>query len=73
MPNKSRARFLPILIMPAILPAMALPVMLSAHVPDSVLGATFGFCIGLSLVGLIWMARGKPRCAQPGGGSGPAV
>jgi len=61
MRKNPKARFLPVIILPAIMPAILLPV-LSGHVPDSILGATMGFSIGLAIVGVAWMAKRKDRC-----------
>ena len=63
MGYKRNRRFLPVAILPAILPIVLLPVMLGAHVPDEVIGVSFGFFIGLSAVALFWMVKRNPRCA----------
>ena len=66
MKKNSNARLLPLLIAPAILPAILLPVMLGHDVPDGLIGATMGFFIGLALVALVFMTRRNSRCAPPG-------
>ena len=65
MRNKSNARFLPIVITAAVMPAILLPTMVSNHVSDDVLGATFGFFIGLAVLALVWMAKRRSSCAPP--------
>jgi hypothetical protein len=62
MPKKPTARFLPIIILSAVTPAILMPVMTSSHVPDALIGATMGFSIGLAFVGLIWMVKRKGSC-----------
>jgi hypothetical protein len=64
MRNKSNLRFLPLILLPAILPGALLPVLSSRHVPDNVLGGLFGFLVGLSAVGLFWIVRNKARAAS---------
>ena len=66
MPKKSNVRLLPIVILPAIAPAVLLPLVRSGHVPDYVLGGAFGFSIGLSVVALFWMAKRNSDCAPSG-------
>jgi branched-subunit amino acid permease len=66
--KNTKARLLPIVIFPAIMPAILLPAMLSHHVSDHVLGATMGFCIGLAIVGLVWMVKSNSDCSK-----GPGV
>jgi hypothetical protein len=67
MRKNPKTRFLPIVILPAILPALLMPVLRSLEVPDSVLGGTMGFSIGLAIVGLIWMV--KPSSPSSAAGS----
>ena len=66
MKKNSKARFLPILIFPLIMPAILLPAMLSHHVSGDVLGATMGFCIGLAIVGLAWIVKRNGDCSTDG-------
>jgi hypothetical protein len=66
MKKYSNSRLLPIVIAPAVMPAILLPLMLASHVPDNVIGGTLGFFIGIAVVALAWMAKGGSRCA-PGG------
>jgi hypothetical protein len=63
MRKNSRTRFLPVVIFPAILPAILMPVMRSLQVPDFVIGFTMGSCIGLTLVGIYWMIKGNKDCS----------
>lgn len=60
MKTNPRVRFLPIVMLPAIMPAV---LMLAArhHVPDTLLGAGMGVSIGLAIVGLVWMIRDGRR------------
>jgi hypothetical protein len=69
MRKKPNARYLPLMILPAVIPGALLPLMAGGPVPDYVLGGTYGFAIGLSAVGLFWMAKNRGRCAPPGSGS----
>ena len=57
MRKNPKTRFLPIVILPAIMPALLMPVMRTLHAPDSEVGAAMGFFIGLAIVGLIWMLK----------------
>lgn len=59
MTRNSRTRFLPLVIFPALMPAVLFPALRATHVSDAVLGAAAGFCIGLTLVGIVWMMKGK--------------
>jgi hypothetical protein len=63
MRKRPNSRLLPVAIAPAVMPAILLPLMLANHVPDNVIGGIFGFFIGLALVALGWMAKGRSRCA----------
>ena len=56
-----KARFLPIVILPAIMPALLLPVLVSIHAPDYVMGGAMGFFIGIAIVGFAWMLRSNHR------------
>jgi hypothetical protein len=58
MKKNSRARFLPVVMFPAILPAVLMPVMVSLHVPANLIGGAMGFSIGLAIVGVACMAKG---------------
>lgn len=62
MPKNLKARFLPIVVITAVMPAILMPVMASSHMPSALIGATMGFSIGLALVGLVWMLKQKGRC-----------
>jgi hypothetical protein len=50
-------------VFPAILASMLLPVLASRHVPDVVLGGVAGCLLGLSLLGIVVVARRRDRCA----------
>ena len=56
-----KARFLPIVILPAIMPAVLLPVLMSIHAPGYVMGGAMGFFIGIAIVGFAWMLRSNHR------------
>lgn len=58
MTKNPRTRFAPFVIVPAIMPAVLLPVLRSSHISDAALGAIMGVFIGLALVGLVWMIKG---------------
>lgn len=64
MGKNPKARFLPIVILPAILPAILLPTLRSLQVSDDVLGGTMGVFIGLAIVGLVWMVKSNNRCSK---------
>ena len=61
MRRNPKARFLPIVILPAIMPAVLLPVLVSIHAPDYVMGGAMGFCIGIAIVGFVWMLKSNNR------------
>ena len=63
MKKDPRARFLPLVILPAIMPAMLMPVVLNHHVSDGLLGGAMGVPIGLAIGGLVWMKKGGRRCS----------
>jgi hypothetical protein len=50
-------------IFPAIMASILLPLLETRHLPDGVLGAAVGCLLGLSLVGLIALARRSNRSA----------
>jgi hypothetical protein len=50
-------------VFPAIMASILLPILAGRHVPDSVLGVGAGFLIGVSLVGLVALARQPKGCA----------
>lgn len=60
----ARTRYLPLVIVPAIMPAVLTPVLMSQHVPANLIGGAMGVSIGLAIVGLVWMKRGRGRCAK---------
>lgn len=62
--KNARARYLPLIIFPAIMPAVLTPVLVSQHVPSDLIGGVMGVSIGLAIVGLVWMKRGRDRCAK---------
>ena len=62
--KNSRAALLPLAIMPAVMPAIFLPLLHQVHVADSLLGLGAGFLIGLSLVSIIAMGFSKHRGAR---------
>jgi len=43
-----------------------MPVLVSQHVPDNLIGGAMGVSIGLAIVGLVRMKRGGGRCATTG-------
>ena len=55
-----RVRFLPIVMIPAILPAVLMPAM-RPYVPADLLAVAMGVSIGLAIVGIAWMSKGRPR------------
>ncbi len=59
--KNSKARFLPVVMLPAIMPAVLTPLLVNLHVPDSMIGGAVGVSIGLAIVGVIRMAKGG-RC-----------
>ncbi len=63
MKTNSRVRFLPIVMIPAILPAVMMPAMRN-HLPVDLLAAAMGVSIGLAIIGLAWMIRGGRRCSD---------
>ncbi len=58
-----RGRFLPIIMLPAILPVTLLPLLGKLQISDAALGVVVGTPIGLALAGLVWMAKGKSSCS----------
>ena len=58
MSTNPRIRFLPIVMVPAILPAVLMPTM-RQYVPANLLAAAMGVSIGLAIVGLAWIIKGK--------------
>ncbi|KTT67963.1 hypothetical protein [Sphingomonas sanguinis] len=62
--KNARTRYLPIVIVPAIMPAVLTPLLVSQHVPDNLIGGAMGVSIGLAIVGLVRMKRGPGRCAK---------
>ena len=56
-----KARFLLIVILPAIMPALLLPVLGIIHAPDYVMDGAMGFFIGISIVGFVWILRSNNR------------
>lgn len=63
MHNSPRRRFLPLILFPAVMPAILLPVLANHHLPDALLGLGTGISLGLALVGLVWIRQGKRRCS----------
>jgi len=61
--KNARNCYLPLVIVPAIMPAVVMPVLVSQHVPDNLIGAAMGISIGLAILGLVRMKRGGGRCA----------
>jgi hypothetical protein len=61
--KRSRSALLPLVIIPAIMPAVVLPLLSRAHAPDLALGAAAGLFLGLSIIGLIGFAKGGRGCA----------
>lgn len=66
MRKNARVRFLPIVIVPALMPALLLPMLTRFHLPDSALGGSMGFFVGLALAGFIWIIKGKTGCSTDG-------
>lgn len=66
MRKNPKARFLPIVIFPAVMPALLVPILRSLQAPDYVLGGTIGLCIGLAIVGLALMVKSNYRCSTDG-------
>lgn len=68
MRKNPRARMVPLVIVPAIMPALLLPMMANTQLPDYVKGGALGFFLGLSLVGLLWMVKrnGKGESSRYG-------
>jgi hypothetical protein len=50
-------------VFPAMMASILLPILAGRHVPDAALGVVVGFLVGLSLVGLIALARQPKGCA----------
>jgi hypothetical protein len=50
---------LPLVIVPAIMPAVVLPLLSRAHAPDAVLGSAAGLFVGLTIVALMAFAKGR--------------
>ena len=65
MRKNSNARILPLVIVPAVIPAIMFPVMSGHRVPDGLIGAAFGFFIGLAVIALAFMAARSKRRAPP--------
>lgn len=63
MRKNPKARFLPLVILPAVMPALLMPTRRSLQVPDYILGSTMGFFIGIAIVGFAWMIKGNSRCS----------
>ena len=61
MKTNSRVQFLPIVIIPATLPAIVMPAMRN-YVPTKMLAAAMDVSIGLAIVGLGWMIKGRRGC-----------
>lgn len=61
--KNARTRYVPLVIVPAIMPVVVMPVLVSQHVPDNLIGAAMGVSIGFAIVGLVRMKRGGGRCA----------
>ena len=59
---KSRRALALVAVIPALTPAVLLPLRASLGLPDAALGAALGFAIGLSAVALFALARGANRC-----------
>ena len=66
MTKNPKIRFAPLIILPAIMPAVLLPVLRSSQISDAALGGIMGIFIGLALVGLSWMIKGN-SCSSPDG------
>jgi hypothetical protein len=62
--KSSKAALFPFVIAPAIMPAMAVPLLSRSHVPDFALGGVAGFFIGLSITGIMLMAKRTDACAR---------
>jgi hypothetical protein len=51
-----------IAVFPAIMVSILLPILVSRHVPDAVLGCVAGVLLGLSMVGIVALARRPGSC-----------
>lgn len=63
MRKKASRALVMVAIFPAILVSITLPLLVSRHVPDMVLGGVAGCLIGLSLLAIVFVARRRDRCA----------
>ncbi|MGN5375885.1 hypothetical protein [Sphingomonas hankookensis] len=61
--KNAKTRYLPLVIVPAIMPAVLMPLLVSQHVPANLIDGAMGVSIGLAIVGLVRMKRGRGRCA----------
>ena len=61
--KRARTLYLPLVIIPAIMGAVPMPVLVSQHVPANLIGGAMGISIGLAIVGLVRMKKGGGRCA----------
>lgn len=59
----ARTRYLPLVIIAAIMPAVLMPVLVSQQMPANLIGGTMGLSIGLAIVGLVRIKKGGGRCA----------
>lgn len=64
MQKNPKARYLPIVMFPAIMPAVLMRLLLSLHVPANVIGAAMGVSVGLAIVGIVWMVKGGRWCSN---------
>ena len=59
----AKTRYLPLVIIAGIMPAVLMPVLVSQHMSDNLIGGAMGLSIGLAIVGLVRMKKGGGRCA----------
>ena len=55
--EKLVTHLLPVIIVPAIIPAVLMPLMMNHYVPNNLIGGAMSVLIGLAVVGLLSMMR----------------
>ena len=53
--KNKKARFLPIVVLLAVMPAILLPTLRGFHLPGAVIGIALALFLGLALASLIWL------------------
>ena len=56
---------LPLVVIPAVMPSVLLPLMVRYHVHDFVRGMFIGTCLGLAILGLVLMIMHPGDSAPP--------